>query len=851
MPLTGYLVDVSGTIFLPSSNYALVYSNTFSLCFREQFAGDSENVMTTLINGNTALTYSARLIKGVYSAELRAGGNGGMNDYIMLGNVYASMSRSNLNFTVNRAPFKQSVIRFTLGGNNIPSTYSKFEVIMLDMSKLTDKNAWDKIRGGQTMFDGTTHDMYTYMREGTHTMHFLPKYGCAQWYFKPETHTLTIQPGHTNTINLLPETTLYTVQFSIKDMYGAGVNSGFKFYRKDNPYIKVYSPKDDLKDSWDYQSMGIVGSADGALVFNNIPAGTWVLTARAQTINNVKYGVLMREYTVNGDISNAIVLPRECLVTGTIPNFANISKHALAVFVDVHNVNNSMLKEGEPQFPMVKVRHDGTFTIPTLSADLPWDVQVFDWTYGGQVIYSARGISLSGLTSLDISHLLKPAVDVKAGTWTMFAVPYHLPASLVDPQSFFSVSTASADIVPIYHWNHAILDYVTPTNFQPGKSYWIKSADTRLVTLPESAVPVSFAQPFTLELNAGWNMVSSPYDFPFEKGMTKVKTGTTVITLDEAVAAGQLDRNFWLYNGSSYVMSPNQLSWKGFWWWAETALTLEIEPVFDFYFNPVQQGGYVVILPAATQAIQGSSDGFLCNLTATIEGVTDTKTHFGTLKYANDERDGNDENAPPVFKEYVSAAFPNGKYVFSTDIKAPIRKIKEWPLVVQSDLGAKPLTIGFNAVVDPGLYSYFIMDIRSGVAQPLTAGVKYNYTAADNETVFKIYAVEKGYEGLVTGSFGINGHYAYPNPAAQGTTIRAEMKNLHGSGALVKIFDLSGKLVISGRMEQADSLIYEYRWDLSLDGKPVSPGIYIYKIEAIAFGSDTVQTISGRIAVLR
>ncbi|MFC1504425.1 right-handed parallel beta-helix repeat-containing protein [Spirochaetota bacterium] len=446
--------------------------------------------------------------------------------------------------------------------------------------------------------------------------------------------------------------------------------------------------------------------------------------------------------------------------------------------------------------------------------------------------------------------------DIDVNTWTMFTVPYDLGASEKEINTLFSTYGDTAPLLFYYTWDDAEGTYIIPSQFEIGSSFWIRSDSSVTVTLPESTTWPVVSSTYTIDLDTGWNMVGSPFPFPFETEMVVVEKSGVQKNYSDAVSSGWIENEKYCYTGNEYVIKCNPKAWEGFWWYANSSLKLIITPVYGWdYVNTDSSVTLPYLAPLrALYAGSGGDDEFFIRLTARAGSKLDKETYFGTSGAAHDDIDLLDSHEPPVMKDYLSIAFRNSEQNLARDVKSPVDDIKVWIANIRTDQERASVTVAFDFIKRSQHYRYFLLDIKTGDKVEITENMQYSYMspAGSSTRPFKVIAAALAYADAVLEEFGIEKSYAFPNPAFEEVRIAARMKSVNASGVLVKIFDMAGRQLRAEHMTSDDLLTYYYDWDLTdMNGAACASGVYIYKVSALSYGSEETERVFGRIAVVR
>lgn len=209
-------------------------------------------------------------------------------------------------------------------------------------------------------------------------------------------------------------------------------------------------------------------------------------------------------------------------------------------------------------------------------------VQHTSLSTGSHVVVASVTSSLTGRTrTASASFRVTPKV-LPAGFY-MFSVPYTLPSSSASPTAMFGRNAFSMARYAPEDQQYALFDSSgqlsdSRAGFNPprtgladnpaGLGYWVRLLQP--VTLVVNGDPVLDAE-YRIPVSHGWAMIGDPFVFPVSLGAARVESGSTSLTMAEAVNAGWLRPEVYRYdpsiNNYQTVATTSALlrPWEGLW----------------------------------------------------------------------------------------------------------------------------------------------------------------------------------------------------------------------------------------------------------------------------------------------
>ena len=247
---------------------------------------------------------------------------------------------------------------------------------------------------------------------------------------------------------------------------------------------------------------------------------------------------------------------------------------------------------GEGDFTRVNMAGEDTVeaTIPSSAAreGVSYYIEVED-ALGHVATFPDDGAS--GPVGVSVSGEVTQTTTFPADTWHIFSVPLtSAPGQLTDLlNTALTPGNWSANA-----WNGTATVAATPT-VKAGQAFWLTTKTP--LRLDVQGVLSDPANPPTIAVRQGWNLVGNPYVYPVPFGSVKVVLNGQRVGLDEGGDA-VLRRRFWRWSDTTSNdvtdgdyqietgLSATWEPWEGYWVFADAAGTLVVEPVERLAASP-------------------------------------------------------------------------------------------------------------------------------------------------------------------------------------------------------------------------------------------------------------------------
>ncbi|OQA74147.1 MAG: hypothetical protein BWY32_03697 [bacterium ADurb.Bin243] len=289
---------------------------------------------------------------------------------------------------------------------------------------------------------------------------------------------------------------------------------------------------------------------------------------------------------------------------------------------------------------------------------------------------------------------------------------------------------------------------------KPGKGYWLLNSSGSDVNISASGYEMSVPmQKFDINLNAGWNLVSFPYNSRVKLNQCTVKSEQGEVSFF-ASENTSTERAMWSYDydsSSSPTFSLNHydshiMPFSGYYIYAYADCTLRVPPAFvpNDEVNKYPVPPYGMTLNGSGAATERN---MWYQLSASCDGYRDDFNYLGLKDGAKDimepENDLMEPPANPIGQgAYLSAYLGEGTAVkYCSDFRSTAAVRKKWNFAVKTNLSGKTATISWKLIRDRLPYNYdLILYDRSGggtINMRSVSSYQFNVTST-NERMFTV-----------------------------------------------------------------------------------------------------------------
>ncbi len=369
------------------------------------------------------------------------------------------------------------------------------------------------------------------------------------------------------------------------------------------------------------------------------------------------------------------------------------------------------------------------------------------------------------------------------------------------------------------------IEYPNTTAFEPGKAFWliVRSSDRKIDS--GSGTTVSTASRFAINLNKGWNLVATPFNFA-SSAAPLLANGDSLL--------------FYAYeNGWSAPRRPsgrNRLApFEGYAVFSDTATTMFILPnEFAAQNEP---------LPKA----ESSATLWSIRIAAQCQEARDENNFVVVMNRAARAWDANDHPEPPAIGDYVSLSFPHEEWRrlsknYCTDARPEFDESEEWNFSIETNMRDE-VRLRFEDIASvPREYEVWLIDKALPLAQDLRRNHQYIVAARGPENPKQLTLVvsragnmKEEYQALQAAPSSFELSQNFPNPFNPATTLRYALPR--AERVTLQVFNLLGELITTlVDDEQQDAGYHAAIWNgRNAGGQLAGNGVYFVRMLAGEF----------------
>ncbi|MFL3013265.1 MAG: tandem-95 repeat protein [Candidatus Neomarinimicrobiota bacterium] len=531
-------------------------------------------------------------------------------------------------------------------------------------------------------------------------------------------------------------------------------------------------------------------------------------------------------------------------ITVTIPDGFIVDSISIN-YADAYSgfISNSMIQQEQTGRSGTEYFYEIPFYLAGLEG-LAYYVYVED-PNGSIILTDTTDINLAfndGVVSSGIMHS-EFAYGFPRDVWRMISVPSYLDNSQLESILGDAVGSYSESTWMIYDWNSvegggedgSPAGWIQPTQLLPGKAYWLKQVIADAPTFAAPSGKTVELSGYDIEVDPGWNMISSPYLFPVSvqydlNNFSELYSYGTNISSEPSID-GYLEG--WADSTIS-VMSP----------WAGYAIYNKTETVKTIQISPLNKN--------RRQIARLSSHDAYWSLKIGVQSSKyfDHKNEFGISPVASNKIDYIDSPEPPVFDKYISF-YSNAKNSYgydkkiTTDFRNSDDSLKVWSLVLETNIEEESAQIDIQLNGSIGSEVLWLIDMQNGntfnigqkrsISEIVSISTqmvnRYKLVYGDDA---EVESMVKEIVALIPKEFSL-GHN-YPNPFNPSTTIPFTISS--PGLAAVTVYDVNGRQIKQIVNENFKPGFYSRVWDgKNSNGIPVSSGVYYYSLRTKTFNS--------------
>lgn len=408
--------------------------------------------------------------------------------------------------------------------------------------------------------------------------------------------------------------------------------------------------------------------------------------------------------------------------------------------------------------------------------------------------------------------------------WNLISIP-------VKPENPLASAIIGDDIPQYFLFKYMNNNYSTADSMKLGKGYWLGIETAATVDVTGTAL----ASNDTSSINAGWNLIASPFIRDYQKSLVYFLKNDTLANPQTAVNLGWIQNNYYTYDktGNSYISKDTLTLWNGYWF---AALVNDLKMIFWYDStsgNPPADKLEKIVNPV--------NDWFV-TIKAGMNGNHDNLLEFGVNSFATDGFDVEYDNAKPPISPVNGAIETYFNYTnwsayfnkYARDIKSPFvspQSGKSWMFNFRATANGS-VNINWADILQQipeeirNKYSFTLTGF--GISSPLNMLTLFGHqfqAAAGEVYTFTINSSLTGVEDDLTKySFLLNQNY--PNPFNPSTRISYTLPAT--AYVTLKVFDILGNEV-----ENLVNNIKEAGYhEVTFNANNLSNGVYFYELKA-------------------
>lgn len=372
--------------------------------------------------------------------------------------------------------------------------------------------------------------------------------------------------------------------------------------------------------------------------------------------------------------------------------------------------------------------------------------------------------------------------------------------------------------------NWRIFGYDNPSNknveltsaspIETGKGYWLIVKENKIIdTGAGSTVAATQAEPYSIALKTGWNLIGNPYNF-------------NVLWSDVLAASGLTANKLITYDGAFSVNGDTKLDkFEG----GYVNVTAPVTLKFPVAKNSAAGGR--VAQPEISKnlnAINNPNWEVMINLQNGdhVKGLGG----IGMNENASIQEDQYDEFTIPRFEEYVE--FNHAKLfrniAYSKDV-VPSRKNYEWQFQIETNLEDITELSWDNSYFGNNDIGLVLWDIEENLKIDMRESNRYSLKGRTSKS-FKIFYGDKEYIESNTTTTSLRVHSISPNPTSGLAKIAFTLPGTQTTQVHVRILNIVGQPIATVFNGELSGGYHEVLWD-GKDSSSLRPSTGIYLVE--------------------
>lgn len=303
-------------------------------------------------------------------------------------------------------------------------------------------------------------------------------------------------------------------------------------------------------------------------------------------------------------------------------------------------------------------------------------------------------------------------------------------------------------------WEGAESNRKIATSVRPGVGYWVlnTSGADAIVKASGYEMPAPMLK-FDIELKAGWNIVSFPYNGRVSLQKCRVKCGAAEAeffsTLNTFTEHAMWSYDYDINGKATYSLNHSPahiMPFSGYYIYAKQDCTLRVPPTFvtNDEVNKYPTPPYGISLQYSNSSTERN---LWYKMGVSCEDLKDDYNYFGIHELATDGTDADydllEPPSNPIGQGYYLSAFmaaTTGGIRYGGDFRGTSAVRKKWTFTVRTNLSGKTATVYWESLrsVLPFDYEMVLYDRTDGSTINMRNASAYSFTTTGTDRVFTI-----------------------------------------------------------------------------------------------------------------
>ena len=417
----------------------------------------------------------------------------------------------------------------------------------------------------------------------------------------------------------------------------------------------------------------------------------------------------------------------------------------------------------------------------------------------------------------------------------MFSIPFNM-----DNKTVASILEDDLGQFDPYKWrlfwwqrrDSVYIEYSNSTSgyfdFSPGRSYWMTTSKQKNFDIDKFQT-VTTDSAYPVNIYAGWNMVSNPFNFDISWNDCTVSSDS-VLTLTYYDNLENGYRNDWA------TLSP----WSGYWLY-----NTDLDTIPEKLYVRPKEKITAKSAPVRNGTLSDTEKGeWSIRLSASTEGANDLDNYAGVRIAGKEGWDLKDRPEPPPMGDYITLYFDHSDWkqhpgTFAADMRKTGKSGYIWYFNIETRYSNQSVTLNWNIINNlPESWEAYIFDLTDGTSFDFSKETDFAFTAdkvIPNVRHMKLVVGTKEFiqnhnDGIPLEPIQFYLFQNYPNPFNMETNIKYSLpKNDH---VKIIVYNSIGQEVAVLLNKDMNSGHHEITWNgRDKYQKQIPSGVYIYQIK--------------------